>query len=195
MARRLGIATPKELLVHRGRPVIDHSVAHLVEAGVEALVVVTRPGKEAVLNHLSVAWPGIEFVVVDQPPPIGNLLDALGVAAPVLGGHDVLLAFPDTYLEPNPFSFDGGTELSLLCHHSDDRWNQFGVVDPVRRVVVEKPSVDPGHRLCWGAARWRPRFTDRLGTVETLTEAINQADWRHAHTIRLYEDIGLGPAA
>ena len=194
-ARRLGISSPKELLVHRGRPVIDHSVAHLVQAGVERLVVVSRPDKQEVVDHLVRAWPGLDLVVVDQPEPIGNLLDALVASVAALAGHEVLLLFPDTYLEPNPFTFDGGTELTLLCHDAGDKWDRFGVVDPVARRVVEKPATDRGHRLCWGAAAWRPEFTERLRGVTTLTDAINQADWRHAQTIALYEDIGLGPVA
>ena len=171
---------------------IDHSVGHLVQAGVDRLVVVSRPDKREVVHHLADAWPDMDLVVVDQPEPIGNLLDALKASLAALAGHEVLLLFPDTYLEPNPFTFDGGTELTLLCHDAGDKWNQFGVVDPLLRRVIEKPATDPGHRLCWGAAAWRPEFTERLSGVTALTDAINQANWRHALTIGLYEDIGLG---
>jgi hypothetical protein len=194
MARRLGISSPKELVVHRGRPIIDWSVRHLVDAGVTALVVVVRPGKEAIVGHLERAWPGLELVTVTQHGPIGNLVDALSAAAAdgALDGHDVHLMFPDTYLEPNPFTFRSGRELTLLCHDAGERWPYFGVVDPVARVVVEKPTHYRGS-VCWGAAVWAPSFTPRLVGASSLTQVINQVDWEHRVTIGRYEDIGLVP--
>lgn len=205
-ATRLAIASPKELMVHRGRAVIDHSVAHLVAAGCDTIVVVTRAGKEAVLDHLVATWPSVRFVEVRQPEPIGALIDALRAAAPALAGHDVRLLFPDTFLAPSPFGGDGteatvhtarhaDTELLLLCHDAaaDERWRNFGVVDVVAGRVVEKPTEPLGSTWCWGAAWWTPRFTERLHGAATLTDAINDARWEAAHTIERYEDIGLAP--
>jgi hypothetical protein len=194
LARRLGISSPKELLVHRGRPIIDWSVQHLVDAGVERVVVVIRPGKEAVAEHLRLTWPHLEVLEVVQTPPIGNLVDALAAAARagVLDGHDVHLLFPDTYYEPNPFTFRSTRELTLLCHDAGERWAHFGVVDPAARLVVEKSSRFRG-TICWGAAVWAPTFTRRLTGAASLTQAINGADWEHRVTIERYEDIGLAP--
>lgn len=194
LATRLGISTPKELLVHEGRPVIDWSVEHLLGAGVDRLVLVLRPGKEAVADHLAATWPAVEVVVVVQDGAIGNLVDALRAAAPAIAEDEVFLLFPDTKLSPNPFVWRGTTELTLLCHDAGDRWPHFGVVDPVRRRVVEKPASFVG-TICWGAAVWQPSFTARLATAATLTDAINAADWRHAVTIAAYHDIGLAHPA
>ena len=196
MARRLGIGTPKELVIHRDKPVIDHSVAHLVGVGVQRVVVVTRPGKEAVLAHLRATWPALRFDEVTQDGEIGNLIDALRAAIVALESDDVYLLFPDTYIAPDPFSFrSADNELTLLCHDAGDRWANFGVVDPVSRRVVEKPAMKPTSTLCWGAAIWTERFTRRLATAGTLTDAINDADWCYAQTIDSYEDIGLGADA
>jgi hypothetical protein len=199
-AVRLGIDSPKELLHCHGRPVIDHSVAHLVDAGVADIVVVTRPGKEVLVDHLRSAWPSLHWEFVVQPEPIGRLIDALRVAAPALAGAVVHLLFPDTCVAPNPFRapLGGGAvdaELVLLCHDAADgeRWRHFGVVDPVRRRVVEKPTEPLGSTLCWGAAVWQPTFTGRLAEAADLTEAINRAAWRHALAIDCYADVGLGP--
>ncbi|MCC6438259.1 MAG: NTP transferase domain-containing protein [Acidimicrobiales bacterium] len=199
-ATRLGLDGPKELLVHRGRPVIDHSVEHLVGAGVEALVVVSRPGKEALVQHLRATWPTVCIEVVQQHGPIGALSDALRCAAPALAGCEVQLLFPDTYLDPNPFLADSGparhgAELELLCHDAaaEERWRHFGVVDLARRRVVEKPSEHLGSTWCWGAAWWTPAFTERLRRAATITDAINEAAWRASCPIERYEDIGLRP--
>jgi len=194
MARRLGISSPKELVEHRGRPVIDWSVRHLVDAGVTSLVVVIRPGKEAVVDHLERVWPRLDLVTVMQHGAIGNLVDALSAAATAgaLHGHDVHLLFPDTYVEPNPFTFRSDRELTLLCHDAGERWPYYGVVDPITRLVVEKPRRYHGS-VCWGAAVWAPSFTPRLVGAASLTQVINQVDWEHRVTIERYEDIGLPP--
>ena len=205
-ATRLGIDTPKELLIHRGRPVIDHSVAHLRDAGVDTIVVVTRPGKESVLTHLRAQWPSITFPEVRQPEPIGALIDALRAAMPVISGQDVYLLFPDTYLSPRmgpqPHAPPPGgaapadtVELHLFCHDAaaGQAWRNFGVVDLATRRVVEKPMEPVGSTWCWGAAFWRPAFTDRLAGAATLTDAINAATWQAHLTIDRYEDVGLAP--
>ncbi len=194
LATRLRIATPKELVVHDGRPVIDWSVDHLVHNRVERLVVVIRAGKEAVVQHLATAWPDLEVVVVHQHGQIGNLLDALRAAAPLVEHDEVHLLFPDTRLTPNPFTFRSERELTLLCHDAGDRWRHFGVVDATSRRVIEKPTRFQGS-ICWGAAVWQPPFTARLAAATTLTEAINAADWEHALTIDRYVDIGLASQA
>ncbi|MEZ5233891.1 MAG: NTP transferase domain-containing protein [Acidimicrobiales bacterium] len=199
-ATRLGLDAPKELLVHRSRPVIDHSIAHVVEAGAEALVLVSRPGKEAVEDHVRRSWPRLTLEVVHQWGPIGALSDALRAAAPALGRHDVWLLFPDTYVQPNPFlGADGpgaaAAEVHLLCHDAaaGERWRHFGVVDVAARRVVEKPATPLGSTWCWGAAWWTAAFTDRLAAAPTITDAINEAPWIASCPIERYEDIGLRP--
>ena len=202
-ARRLGISTPKELVGIRGRPVIDFSIDHLLEAGVDRLVIVIRGGKEAIVDHVQRRRPPVPVDWVFQEGAIGNLVDALRCARPALGDDDVLLLFPDTVLSPNPFlspplahllaADTQGPELVLLCHDAGDRWRDFGVVDPVTRSVIEKPTTFVGS-MCWGAARWSPSFNDRLIGAATLTEAINQAKWEHLLCIERYRDIGLGSA-
>lgn len=194
LATRLRISTPKELVVHDGRPVIDWSVQHLVDTGVERLVVVIRAGKEAVADHLRATWPDLDLVLAHQLGPIGNLVDALRTAAPLVEHDQVHLLFPDTRLEPNPFTYRSEAELTLLCHDAGDRWRHFGVVDTKAREVVEKPTEFRGS-LCWGAAVWQPSFTARLAGATTLTEAINDAAWEHAVTIDRYVDIGVPPGA
>jgi UTP-glucose-1-phosphate uridylyltransferase len=210
LASRLGIATPKELVVHRGRPVIDHSVAHLAASGVDTVVLVTRRGKEQLLDYLRATWPAITFVAVRQSGPFGALTDALRCAAPLLGGHEVKLLFPDTFLQPNPFlamaptigappgpvsveQLAGDVEILLLCHDAGERWRHFGVVDVARRRVVEKPDHHLGSTWCWGAAWWTASFTERLVQFPTITDAINAAAWHAECPIQQYEDIGLPP--
>ena len=147
LATRLGISTPKELVVHDGRPVIDWSVEHLVDAGIERLVVVIAAGKEAVADHLAANWPDLDLVVAHQVGPIGNLLDALRAAAPLVPDDEVHLLFPDTRLSPNPFTFRSERELTLLCHDAGERWRHFGVVAADARLVVENRPSSSGRSV------------------------------------------------
>ena len=203
--------------MHRGRPVIDHSVAHLAASGVDTVVLVTRRGKEQLLDYLRATWPAITFVAVRQAGPFGALTDALRCAAPLLGGHEVKLLFPDTFLQPNPFlavspaaarfgptidatpgpatveQLAGNVEILLLCHDAGERWPHFGVVDLPGRRVVEKPDHHLGSTWCWGAAWWTASFTERLLGSSTITDAINAARWHAECPILQYEDIGLAP--
>lgn len=194
-ARRLGIDAPKELLRIDGQPVIDHSVAHLLGAGVEEIAVVIRPSKAAIADHLTQRWPDVQFRFPEQEGAIGNLLDGIRAAAPVCAGAETLLLFPDTLIRPQPFvddDFVTDPEVALYCHDAGADWANYGVVDAAAGLVVEKPDIYRGS-ICWGAARWQPVFWDRLARVSALTDAINQAEWRHTVTIDDYLDIGLAP--
>jgi len=103
LSTRLGIATPKELLLFRGKAIINYSIEDLVEAGVESIVVVIRSGKESIRDHLNQAFPSQHFAFVFQSRPIGNLLDAIRASYPSIRGKEVLFRMADTYLDPNPF--------------------------------------------------------------------------------------------
>ena len=191
LARRLGIDSPKELIEVDDRPVIDHSVEHLVAVGVERVVVVVRPGKEAIGRHLDRSHPQIRFDYVEQAGPIGNLHDAVVAAADAIRGCEVYFLMPDTVIEPNPFSTERSGEVTLLCFRAEgETWRNYGVVADDGRGIVEKPTADVGS-VCWGALRWGPEFTERLGDHHDLTGAMNAADWQHRITIDTYVDIGV----
>lgn len=192
LARRLGISSPKELLPVGGRPVIDYSIDHLVEAGVGEIVVVIRSGKEAILDHLSMTYQDIEFTFVYQEGEIGNLIDAIKTARDELKGSTVLFLMPDTVISPNPFRQLPRSEVTLLCFEAaGDSWRNFGVVSPEQGEIIDKPETFVG-RVCWGALAWRPSFTERLMAHELLPDALNDAEWSYEVAIEDYRDIGTG---
>lgn len=101
--RPLTRALPKELLPVARAPVIEHVVRELADAGFERVVLVTRRGKQAIVDHLD----GIEdlecdVMAVRQPEPRG-LGDAIRCARAALPDDEPFaVALGDTLVEHGP---------------------------------------------------------------------------------------------
>lgn len=102
---------PKELLPYGDRPLIEHVLEELHEAGIRRVVLVVRSDKDLLRRHLCepyafedrAACPpgvpaGMELRFVEQPRPDG-FAGALQAARPEIHGP-FLLVFPDQLLEP-----------------------------------------------------------------------------------------------
>ena len=88
-------AVPKELLPVLDRPLIDFAVDEARDAGIERLVFVNHPEKEAIRRH----------IVEDLPySPDGDAIEVIFASQPVqLGlGHAVLVA--RDYVLPGPIA-------------------------------------------------------------------------------------------
>jgi UTP--glucose-1-phosphate uridylyltransferase len=97
-------AVPKELLPVWNRPVLDYAIEEALAAGIERVVIVTAPGKEALRHHFSDpgALPNrnrgttaIALDFVEQGEPLG-LGDAVRCGAPA--GEAVAVLLPDELL-------------------------------------------------------------------------------------------------
>lgn len=194
LATRLGIATPKELLLFRGKAIINYSVEDLVEAGVDSIVVVIRSGKESIREHLNQAFPSQDFAFVFQSGPIGDLLDAIRASYPSISGKEVLFRMADTYLDPNPFTSQAlrpGDEVAIHCFEAPgNEWRHFGVIDEATGRIRDKPSEFVS-RVCWGALTWDRRFSERLAAATELPTAINAAPSSYEVNIESFIDIGF----
>ncbi|MBK8988704.1 MAG: NTP transferase domain-containing protein [Chloroflexi bacterium] len=191
LASRLGITTPKELLLYQGQAIIDYSIDHLIAARVNQIVIVIRVGKEAIREHVEEKYAGFPFVFVYQSGAIGRLIDAIKASYDAIKGHEVYFCMADTQIKPNPFPNALNSELLLLCFQAvGDEWRHFGVVDTQGRRIVDKPS-DYVDDMCWGALAWGPPFTERLMEANDFTAVMNQAAWDYALCITSYKDIGL----
>ncbi len=108
LASRLGSpVVPKELLLIPGpnaglEPVIFDALRRCHQAGIQEVVVVSRPGK-ALLNvfvdeHLESAWPALNVTRVTQSG--SGLLGAVKTAVDVVKGDIYVLVLPDTVVRP-----------------------------------------------------------------------------------------------
>lgn len=191
MARRLDIDTPKELILVHNKAVIEYGIDHLVEAGIQHVVIVIRKGKEAIRDHVQQRYPHLAVQFLYQTGPIGNLLHGIQAAYQAIRNRTVYFCMADVVMSPNPFLLKPNNELLLLCQSvSDSQWRHLGVVDPIQHRIVDKPDHFISN-ICWGGLIWSPSFTERLMRSQDLTRAMNDSDWTHVLTIEQYIDIGI----
>ena len=161
--RPLTRALPKELLPVARAPVIEHVVRELADAGFERVVLVTRKGQQAIVDHLD----GLEdlpcdVMAVRQAEPRG-LGDAIACARAALP-DDVpfAVALGDTLVESGPAvmkrlvaAAEGAhADIAIALEHVEgDEISRYGVAAPDPRVVagngaiplrgvVEKPAAE-----------------------------------------------------
>ena len=151
-------AIPKELLALVDRPMIQHVVEEAAGAGVEEVVIVTSPDKQALIDHFSPA-PELERVLeakgktqllnaVRATTTIADVTFAmqtepLGLGHAVLCARDAVGAEPFVVLLPDELFFGPELVRALIDHHDrlgssviavmempDDEISNYGVVDP-----------------------------------------------------------------
>lgn len=116
---------PKELLPLGPKPLIEHTLAELGEAGFELAIIVLRTGKEIIKQHLTEPYPfperahspspipnGLKLEFVEQDDPRG-LADALKMALPLLEGRPFLMILPDQLMMGSP-----GATAQLVRHYT-----------------------------------------------------------------------------
>lgn len=126
---------PKELLPLGAKPLIEHAMSELGEAGIQKVIIVVRTGKETLQRHLTEPYPfperahvpkavpsGMELHFVEQDDPRG-LGDALKMALPLLQGEPWVMLLPDQLLMGSPGataqlvrSYTGQDSLSSLVN-------------------------------------------------------------------------------
>lgn len=116
-------AIPKEMVTIVDRPAIDYVVQEAVRAGINTLVLVTHPAKQAIENYFdrsaeleqlliqknktalldeirSIIPPHIKVVSVRQAQPLG-LGHAVLMAQPVIGNEPFAVLLPDVLVDGN----------------------------------------------------------------------------------------------
>lgn len=126
----------KELLPLGSKPLIEHAMAELGEAGIEKVIIVTRDGKQMLERHLTENYPFPERAHVPSPIPhsVKSLIfvkqedprglgDALKRSLPYLDGSPFVLLLPDQFLIGLPRataqlikSYSGQDSLSSLVN-------------------------------------------------------------------------------
>jgi UTP--glucose-1-phosphate uridylyltransferase len=150
-------AVPKELLPVWKRPVLDYALEEAAAAGIERVVIITAPGKEALQTYFAdrrltydCAPKGLTLDFVEQREPRG-LGDAVRCGAPA--GEPIAVLLPDELLiGPNCLAQllerrerDGGSAIAVKRVPRAEV-NRYGIVDldGLERVrsVIEKPHPD-----------------------------------------------------
>jgi UTP--glucose-1-phosphate uridylyltransferase len=142
-----------------GKPVIQHIVEELAANGIDRIVFVTAPGKEAIEAHFAGAYDGLTIVSTVQPAPRG-LGDAVLRAEGLTGDGPFAIALGDAILgtrEPPPVvarlaaALEDHAAVCAIAVRDVPRsqTGRYGIVvtDPVDpggvarvRAIVEKPA-------------------------------------------------------
>lgn len=187
--RPLTRALPKELLPVARMPVIEHVVRELADAGFERVVLVTRKGKQAIVDHLD----GLEdlecdVMAVRQPEPRGLGDAILSARAALPDDVPFAIALGDTLVEDGPEVMrrlsacveDGKADIAIALERvPGDEISRYGVAAPAGRVtsgngaiplsgVVEKPLAEEAPSDLAIASRYVVPFSifDALGRIE-----------------------------
>jgi UTP--glucose-1-phosphate uridylyltransferase len=148
-------AVPKELLPVWRRPVLDYAIEEAAAAGIERVVIITAPGKEALQSYFADSRPsGLALDFVEQREPRG-LGDAVRQGAPA--GEPIAVLLPDELLVgPNCLAqllerrqHDGGSAIAVQ-RVARSEVSRYGIVDVDGnsgaawrvRSVIEKPHPD-----------------------------------------------------
>lgn len=179
--RPLSRSVPKGLLPVATRPVAQHIVDELAACGIERVVFVTGPTRDAFAAHFADS-DGPEIVLAPQPLPRG-LGDAILCAAPHLDGSFVI-ALGDAILgrgepahavERLVAAVEGGATVAIAVEEVEPaRTASYGIVAPASPAgdeapfpiagVVEKPFPDraPSRLAVAGRYAATPALLDAL---------------------------------
>jgi UTP--glucose-1-phosphate uridylyltransferase len=164
--RPLTTAMPKEMLPLGRKPVIQHVVEELAAAGIDRVVLVSRPGKEPLERQFEaqpagagVEAPGVYYVHQQEQLGLGH---AVLQGRDAVGAHPFAVANGDSLISGSSASgsvlmrlvrlFEARNAAAVIALERvpRERVNRYGIIIPgeVRdgivdvRGVVEKPAAD-----------------------------------------------------
>jgi UTP--glucose-1-phosphate uridylyltransferase len=82
---------PKEMVPVAGKPAIDWVLRECTESGIDEILVVSAPGKDALVEHLS-RTPGIRIAIQSEPR---GLADAIRLGRDFASTEPLAVALPD----------------------------------------------------------------------------------------------------
>lgn len=129
---------PKALIPVANKPIIEHTIHSLLEAGIRDIIVVVGYRKEQVMRHL--ARLNLPITIVRQAEQLGTA-HALLCAKDRIAG-DVLVLPGDNYIDPASIRDIAGVKNSIL-YTTHRQPSNFGVVTIERDTITsitEKPT-------------------------------------------------------
>ena len=187
--RPLTRVVPKELLPWGDRPLIEHLLEELAQAGIVRTIIVLRNDKEILRTHLEGGGipTGMSVEYVEQQQPRG-LADALLAAREAIGKDPFLMALPDQQFPGASAQllklYDGEDSLSSAVDIPADELQFFPGAAAVK-IEGEGPvfkvlSMLPGEETALCRAFGRTVFLPRL--LELIPENTDESGWGRAIT-------------
>lgn len=154
----------------RPKIVSQYIIEAMVNAGVEHIIIVTRPAKHSLMGlHLDGSQYGVQISYIVQHPP--SMAHSIDLAYNLIKGCTVVMGMPDTIVAPNNAleqlvnkHREGAAELSLGLFPTNNP-RKFGMVktDEASNIIYheDKPTQTDAITM-WGLAVWEPSFTETL---------------------------------
>jgi len=96
--------TPKPMLVVAGKPVLEHIISHIMQAGIKDYALVVRYLREKIEDYFKDGSPlGIRVAYIPQPEAYGTGA-ALLAAKDFVAGDDVMMTFGDVVVSPEAYA-------------------------------------------------------------------------------------------
>lgn len=200
-------AMPKEMLPIVDKPLIQYAVEEAAAAGITDMIFITGRHKRAIEDHFdsapelerdlkvkgksallstlkSVVPPGINFIFIRQPEPLG-LGHAVLCAEPVVGDEPFAVILADDLIDAETPAIrqlmsarqkNGGGNVLAVQTVPREMTNQYGIVEvkdgssagPVISSIVEKPEpqVAPSTMAVIGRYVLEPQIFESLRHVD-----------------------------
>jgi NDP-sugar pyrophosphorylase family protein len=173
---RMGALTedlPKPMLPLNGKPLLEHILDRLGQAGIRECGLITGYRHEVIEQHFARYPMRLEFI---HQAIINGTAGAAKLAREFAGGDPFLLAYGDIWCEPEdyrrvmqPIELEPGTEATLAVKHAADPFQGAAVyvADGFIRKIIEKPPMGTS-TTNWNSAGiycFRPRVFEEIDRV------------------------------
>lgn len=134
---------PKPMLPAANRPILEHVLDALVDAGVSELVLVVGYKRDRVQDHVGPTYRGVPVEYVVQEKQLGSghaLLQAReAVSGPLLVANGDRIV-DDGMTRAVAEAFEGGTTLGVIREHNPGRYGSIEVEGDRVVALVENPA-------------------------------------------------------
>lgn len=123
---------PKEMVPVAGKPAIDWVLRECAESGIDDILVVSAPGKDALVEHLA-SVPGVEVAIQTQPR---GLADAIRMGRSFAGNQPLAVALPDNiFVAPRP------ALAQVIDAHRSTKTNIVAIVEISAREAARRGAT------------------------------------------------------
>lgn len=175
---RMGSMTeemPKPMLAIAGKPMLEHILERLAQAGIERFLIVVGYHREIIQSYFSGSGFDIEFLVQE---PVNGTGSAALLAREFAGDEPFLMSFGDILCSPGEYeramaTLDAETEAVLAVKAVDDPWQGAAVYEENGRIlkIIEKPPMGTS-RTRWNSAGFYCFRKAVFGYLERLQPSI-----------------------
>ncbi len=194
---------PKPMLPLHGKPMIEHIVQRLQEAGLREILIVVGYRRELIEDHFRTGFSGVSFAVQEV---VEGTASAVRLGRDFVGDEPFLLTFGDIICDASNYSgiadeLERSASAAIGVKYVDDPWQGAAVytdAEGVVRKMIEKPErgTSSTHWNSAGLYAFDAEIFDEIVTAPKsargeyeITTAIEQLI-EHGRPVRMFEMTG-----